>query len=179
MILDDGRRPILETPRLRLSPLMHEDAARLFPIMNDPEVMAHWDIGEIDDPELVAEIVRGQVADMDGGRSIHWTIVRIDDDTFLGCCDLAAIDRWHRRAEIGFILAREAWGQGYALEAMRAVVSYAAVSGVRKLGARTHLGNRRSENLLTSLGFEPEGLLRGHILRESERRDCQLFGLLL
>jgi ribosomal-protein-alanine N-acetyltransferase len=179
MILDDGHRPILETPRLRLSPLMHEDAARLFPIMNDPEVMAHWDIGEIDDPELVAEIVRGQVADMDGGRSIHWTIVRIDDDTFLGCCDLAAIDRWHRRAEIGFILAREAWGQGYALEAMRAVVSYAAVSGVRKLGARTHLGNRRSENLLTSLGFEPEGLLRGHILRESERRDCQLFGLLL
>jgi ribosomal-protein-alanine N-acetyltransferase len=179
MILDDGRRPILETPRLRLSPLMHEDAARLFPIMNDPEVMAHWDIGEIDDPELVAEIVRGQVADMDGGRSIHWTIVRIDDDTFLGCCDLAAIDRWHRRAEIGFILAREAWGQGYALEAMRSVVSYAAVSGVRKLGARTHLGNRRSENLLTSLGFEPEGLLRGHILRESERRDCQLFGLLL
>jgi len=179
MILDDGRRPILETPRLRLSPLMPEDAARLFPIMNDPEVMAHWDIGEIDDPGLVAEIVRGQVADMDDGRSIHWTINRLEDDAFLGCCDLAAIDRWHRRAEIGFILAREAWGQGYALEAMRSVVSYAAVSGVRKLGARTHLGNRRSENLLTSLGFEPEGLLRGHILRESERRDCQIFGLLL
>jgi ribosomal-protein-alanine N-acetyltransferase len=179
MILDDGRRPILETPRLRLSPLVQEDAARLFPIMNDPEVMAHWDIGEVDDPELVAEIVRGQVADMDDGRSIHWTINRLEDDAFLGCCDLAAIDRWHRRAEIGFILAREAWGQGYALEAMRSVVSYAAVSGVRKLGARTHLGNRRSENLLTSLGFEPEGLLRGHILRESERRDCQLFGLLL
>jgi ribosomal-protein-alanine N-acetyltransferase len=50
---------------------------------------------------------------------------------------------------------------------------------VRKLGARTHLGNRRSENLLVALGFEPEGLLRGHVLRDGERRDCRLFGLLL
>lgn len=179
MILNDRRRPILETSRLRLTPLTVQDAARLFPIMNDPEVMAHWDIGEIDDPELVNEIVRGQVGDMRGGRAIHWAIARLSDDAFLGCGDLAAIDRWHRRAEIGFILAREAWGQGYALEAMRSVVSYAAVSGVRKLSARTHLGNRRSENLLTSLGFEPEGLLRGHVLREGERRDCRIFGLLL
>jgi len=179
VIFDEGRRPILETQRLRLSPLTLADAARLFPIMNDPEVMAHWDVGEIDDPDLVAEIVRGEVADMDEGRSIHWTITGLDDGAFLGCCDLEAIDRWHRRATIGFILAREAWGQGYALEAMRSVVSFAAVSGVRKLGARTHLGNRRSENLLTALGFEEEGVLRGHVLRDGERRDCHLFGLLL
>jgi ribosomal-protein-alanine N-acetyltransferase len=179
MIFDDGRRPILETPRLRLTPLTPDDARRLFPIMNDPEVMAHWDVGEIDDPRLVAEIVDSQIAEMDDGRAIHWSILRLSDDAFLGCCDLAAIDRWHRRAEIGFILARDAWGHGYALEAMRAVVSYAAVSGVRKLGARTHLGNRRSENLLKALGFEAEGLLRGHVLRDGERRDCQILGLLL
>jgi ribosomal-protein-alanine N-acetyltransferase len=179
MIADAGHRPILETPRLRLSPLAVEDAASLFPIMNDPEVMAHWDCGEIDDPELMAEIVKGQVADMEAGRSLHWTICALDGGAFLGCCDLEAIDRWHRRAEVGFILARQAWGQGYALEAMQAVVSYAGVSGVRRLGARTHLGNRRSENLLAELGFEEEGVLRGHVLRDGERRDCHLFGLLL
>ncbi|HEY3694770.1 GNAT family N-acetyltransferase [Phenylobacterium sp.] len=179
MIAESGSRPILETPRLRLSPLVIEDAAHIFPIMNDREVMAHWDCGEIDDPELVAEIVRGQVADMDAGRSIHWAIAALDGGAFLGCCDLEAIDRWHRRAEVGFILDRAAWGQGYALEAMRSVVGYAAVCGVRKLGARTHLGNRRSENLLSELGFEEEGVLRGHVLRDGERRDCHLFGLLL
>jgi [ribosomal protein S5]-alanine N-acetyltransferase len=179
MIADNGPRPILETPRLRLAPLVQEDAAKLFPIMNDPEVMSHWDCGEIDDPDLVAEIVRGQIADMDAGRAIHWTISTLEQGAFLGCCDLEAIDRWHRRAEVGFILARQAWGQGYALEAMRSVVAYAAVAGVRKLGARTHLGNRRSENLLTELGFEEEGVLRGHVLRDGERRDCHLFGLLL
>jgi ribosomal-protein-alanine N-acetyltransferase len=62
---------------------------------------------------------------------------------------------------------------------MQAVVAYAATSGLRKLTARTHLGNRRSESLLETLGFKEEGLLRGHVLRDGERRDCRLFGLLL
>ena len=77
------------------------------------------------------------------------------------------------------MLGREAWGQGYASEAMQAVLSYAATQGLRRLLARTHLGNRRSESLLEKLGFEEEGLLRGHVLRDGERRDCRLFGLLL
>jgi ribosomal-protein-alanine N-acetyltransferase len=179
MIPENGRRPILETPRLRLSPLLQEDAAMLFPIMSDPEVMAHWDFGKIDHPELVAEIVRGQIAEMDAGRAIHWTISTLADDAVLGCCDLEVIDRWRRRAEVGFILARVAWGRGYGLEAMRSVVGYAAAAGVRKLGARAQIGNRHSTNLLTQMGFEEEGVQRGHGLRDGERRDCHLFGLLL
>jgi ribosomal-protein-alanine N-acetyltransferase len=103
----------------------------------------------------------------------------LDDGRFVGVCDLSEIDRRHKRAEIGFLLGREAWGQGYALEAMRAVLTYAASSGLSRLLARTHLGNRRSDTLLEKLGFEEEGLLRGHVLRDGERRDCRLFGLLL
>ncbi len=179
MLAPNTPRPILESSRLRLEPLTQADAARIFPMMNHPEVMAHWDIGEIDDPQLVEEIVAGQLADMAVGKALHWSISTLQGDQFAGCCDLSDINRWHRRAEIGFMLARESWGQGFGLEAMRSVISFAAANGVRKLGARTHLGNRRSENLLATLGFEPEGLLRGHVLRDGERRDCRLFGLLL
>lgn len=110
---------------------------------------------------------------------MHWTIHTLDGDTFLGACDLSDIDRWHKRAEIGFMLGRGAWGQGYALEAMRSVVGHAATMGLRRLSARTHLGNLRSDALLEKLGFEEEGLLRGHVLRDGEHRDCRLFGLLL
>lgn len=179
MLAPADRRPVLETSRLRLAPLSGDDATDLYPLMNDPVVMAHWDCGAIDDPELVAEIVNGQVDDMAQGRSLHWSISTLADGRLVGACDLSAIDRWHRRGTVGFMLAREAWGRGYGLEAMRAVVGYAAASGLRKLSARTHLGNRRSEKLLIALGFEPEGLLRGHVLRDGERRDCRLFGLLL
>jgi ribosomal-protein-alanine N-acetyltransferase len=179
MNIDFRRPPIVETERLRLQPLVAADADHLFPLMGDPEVMAYWDVSAIDDPDLVGEIVAAQVQAMDGGRALYWTMRRLGDDVFVGSCDLSEIDRWHRRAEVGFMLDRDAWGRGYALEAMRAVVALAASAGLRKLTARTHLGNRRSEALLAKLGFEQEGLLRGHILRDGKRRDCRVFGLLL
>ncbi|HEY8004631.1 MAG TPA: GNAT family protein [Phenylobacterium sp.] len=171
--------PILETERLRLTPLAEADTPHNFPMMGDAEVMAFWDVPEIDDPDAIDDIVAGQVAEMSGGKAIYWSLRTLADDRFIGVCDLSEIDRRHKRAEVGFMLGREAWGQGYAAEAMRAVVAYAGTRGLRRLLARTHLGNRRSDNLLEKLGFEEEGLLRGHVLRDGERRDCRLFGLLL
>jgi ribosomal-protein-alanine N-acetyltransferase len=179
MILDLKRLPILETERLRLEPMTEDDAVDVFPLMDDPEVMHYWDSPEVDDPDVVAEIVRSQVAAMAGGTAIYWSMRTLDGANFIGVSDLSEIDRRHRRAEVGFMLNRDAWGQGYAMEAMRTVCAYAAVSGLRKLVARTHLGNRRSETLLAKLGFKEEGLLRGHILKDGDRRDCRLFGLLL
>lgn len=179
MKLESHAQPILETERLRLAPLTVADAPELGAQMDDPEVMAYWDVPAIDDPELVAVIVEAQVAGMTAGTALHLAIRTLSGNAFVGCCSLTEIDLWHKRAEIGFLLGRGVWGQGYALEAVRAVVAYAAASGLRKLAARTHLGNRRSEALLEKLGFRQEGLLRGHILRDGERRDCRLFGLLL
>ncbi|MBS0332185.1 MAG: GNAT family N-acetyltransferase [Proteobacteria bacterium] len=171
--------PILETERMRLEPLMDEDARHIFPLMADAEVMAFWDVGEIDDPDVIAGIVAGQVAEMAEGHALYWAMRGLADGAFLGACDLSEIDRRHHRAEVGFMLGREAWGRGYALEAMQAVLAYAGSSGLKRLQARTHLGNRRSEALLEKLGFEEEGMLRGHVLRDGERRDCRLFGILL
>lgn len=178
-MFDFKRLPILETERLRLEPLVASDTDHLFPIMGDPEVMAYWDVPEIDDPDMVAAIVQSQVDSMAAGKALYWIMRTLASGEFVGSCDLSEIDRWHRRAEVGFMLGREAWGQGYALEAMQAVIAFAGSGGVRKLTARTHLGNRRSEAVLQKLGFDEEGLLRGHILKDGERRDCRVFGLLL
>ena len=174
-----GKTMILETERMRLSPLRAEDAAPLFAMMSDAAVMAHWDVAEIDDPDLVEAIVLSQIEDMAAGRALYWTMRGLADDMFLGVCDLSEIDARHKRAEVGFMLGRGAWGQGYALEAMQAVLAQAAALGLRRLAARTHLGNRRSDALLEKLGFSEEGLLKGYVERDGERRDCRLFGLLL
>jgi [ribosomal protein S5]-alanine N-acetyltransferase len=179
MILDLKRLPILETERLRLEPLTADDAEHLFPLMGDPEVLAFWEGPDVDDPDAFAETLRMQVETMSVGKAVYWAMRTLGSEEFVGRCDLFEIDRKHRRGEVSFLLGREAWGQGYALEAMRTVIAYAAVSGLRKLAAHTHLGHRRSETLLTRLGFKEEGLLRGHYLADGERRDCRIFGLLL
>jgi ribosomal-protein-alanine N-acetyltransferase len=179
MILDLTRLPILETERLRLDPLTPEDAGDVFSIVDDPEAMADLDFPEIDDPDLVAEVVRSQVEAMHAGRAIHWAMRTLADGAFVGACDLRDIDRRRRRAEVVFVLGRPAWADGLPTEALGAVTAYAAASGLRKLSARTHLGNRRSEDLLQRLGFREEGLVRGPIQKDGDRRDCRLFGLTL
>ena len=170
---------ILETERLQLRPIVTDDWRALFPLMSDPVVMAHWDSTEVDDPDVVRQMLVAQREDMARDLAYYWAIERAADQAFLGACDLSEIDWRHRRGEVGFVLARGAWGQGYGLEAMRAVVHHAAVLGLRRLWARAHAGNDRSEKLLRSLGFREEGYLRGHIQRAGERRDCKIFGLLL
>jgi [ribosomal protein S5]-alanine N-acetyltransferase len=179
MILEPRRLPILETDRLRLEPLVADDVSHLFPIMHDPELVAYWDVLEDDDPDVVAGVIRGQVEDMAAGKAIHWSMRTLAHSAYVGCFSLLEIDRRHRRAEVGFLFARGAGNEGYAVETLRSVVAYAAASGLRKLAARTYLGARRSEDALESLGFTEEGLLRGHLLKDGQRRDCRVFGLLL
>lgn len=170
---------ILETERLILSPVTHEDAALIYPVMADPEVMAHMDVSAADDADQIVAFVEGQVGEMERDEALYWSVRTSVDGGYLGSVDLSDIDWRHHRAEVGFILGRPAWGQGYGYEAMQAVLSHAATLGFKRLWARTHVGDNASEKLLIKLGFEMEGYLKGHVDRDGDRRDCRLWGLLL
>jgi ribosomal-protein-alanine N-acetyltransferase len=170
---------ILETERLVLRPIVNNDWRFLYPVMSDPQVMLHWDSQEIADPDVCERMIEAEIEEMKSGAAAYWAVESAVERAFLGACDLSEIDRRHHRGEVGFVFARPAWGQGYAFEAMSAVVSHAAALGLKRLWARTHAGNERSERLLERLGFEAEGYLRGHIQRAGQRRDCKVYGLLL
>jgi RimJ/RimL family protein N-acetyltransferase len=66
------------------------------------------------------------------------------------------------RAATGYVLARDAWGRGYATEALRQVVTTARECGVRRLYALSHPENRASLRVLEKAGFACEGTLRRH-----------------
>jgi [ribosomal protein S5]-alanine N-acetyltransferase len=171
---------ILKTERLTLRPLTPDDAVAIHRMMSNAEVMAFWDSARIEDAAITAEIVERQIGDMNRGEARYWAMERAGDGAFIGSCDLSEIDSRHARAEVGFMIGRGFWGEGYTFEAMHAVIGYAAQGlRLRRLQARAHLGNLRSMRLLERLGFEREGLLRGYVERDGERRDCLLFGLLL
>lgn len=64
------------------------------------------------------------------------------------------------RAMTGYILARDAWGHGYATEALGAIVGLARSLGVRRLYAICHTDHERSWKVLERCGFAREGILR-------------------
>jgi ribosomal-protein-alanine N-acetyltransferase len=65
-----------------------------------------------------------------------------------------------QRASTGYVLARDAWGQGFATEALRAVVEVARTKELRRLQALCHPEHRPSWRVLEKCGFEREGILR-------------------
>ena len=171
--------PILETQRLLLRPLQPRDAEALFAIMSDAEAMRFWDWPPFTDLETVREIVAGQAVAMDSGEARYWAVRLKGAGAAIGTCDLGDIERHHGRAEVGFAFNRAYWGNGYAYEAMSAVIAYAfGEVGVARLGARLHAGNHASRRLLERLGFSYEGRLIGYVQRDGIRRDCLLYGLM-
>ncbi len=66
------------------------------------------------------------------------------------------------RAATGYVLAKDAWGQGRATEALQAVVSIAGGIGIRRLYALCHLDHSPSRRVLEKCGFRHEGTLRRH-----------------
>lgn len=89
-----------------------------------------------------------------------------------------AICRQGTVAELGFTLAPAYQGQGYAAEAVRAVLTRVFATGVHKVAAECDARNEASARLLDRLGFTREGLRREHTWLKDEWTDDLLFGLL-
>jgi ribosomal-protein-alanine N-acetyltransferase len=87
------------------------------------------------------------------------------------------------RAATGYVLARDAWGQGYATEALRAVVAVAAGTSVQRLYALCHPEHESSWRVLEKCGFAREALLRRYAelpnLRSGEPSDVLCYVLIL
>lgn len=168
--------PRLKTPRLTLRPLAKRDADALFTMMGDDETMRFWDYPAFKDRETVADILEAQLDDVDEGKALYWAVAFTPDGDAIGSCDLSEIDRHHGRAEVGFLFNRAFWGNGYAFETMSAVLAHAFEDlALHRLWARFHTGNLASQRLLERLGFSREGTLRGHVVRDGTRRDCEIY----
>jgi ribosomal-protein-alanine N-acetyltransferase len=68
-----------------------------------------------------------------------------------------------RRASTGYVLAKDAWGRGYATEALEAMVRVARATGVERLWAICHVDHKASAHVLEKCDFSRAGTLRRYI----------------
>jgi [ribosomal protein S5]-alanine N-acetyltransferase len=73
----------------------------------------------------------------------------------IGSCGFAFRER--ELAEVGYIIARGEWGQGYATESLMAQIDAAASLAPVTLEAAVHPDNGASLRVLTKCGFAPDG----------------------
>lgn len=165
--------PVLETARLVLRPVHGNDADALFPVLSDDDLMTWWAFG----PHRSVDETRALLVRATGGGWRSWAITRRGEDVALGWVN--AHLRRENVSEIGYILARAAWGQGIAREAVGMVLDQLFIAeGQRRVFADADPENAPSIGLLTSMGFVQEGHLRAEWETHIGVRDSLIFGLL-
>jgi [ribosomal protein S5]-alanine N-acetyltransferase len=87
-----------------------------------------------------------------------YLMVRHDDGVLIGSTGLQF--ETSTRASTGYVLAPDAWGHGYATEALGAMVELAATLACRRLHAFCHPSHQASIRVLEKCGFDREALLR-------------------
>jgi RimJ/RimL family protein N-acetyltransferase len=145
---------MIETARLRMRSWRDEDVAPFQAICSDPEVMATLGpLLDSDGTRALIERVRSQEAEH--GHTF-WALERREDSRLVGWCGIirgnaGPVDG---KAEIGWRLARDCWGNGYAAEAARGAIDWAFTSlPDDAVWAITWRENFRSQAVMERLGM--------------------------
>jgi RimJ/RimL family protein N-acetyltransferase len=122
---------------------------------------------------LVAKITEQQ------GRQAHWAI-RTADEALIGCCGFSGFQAGKSHlAEVGYWLAKPYWGRGIMTAVVQRLCQHAFEEfGLSKIIAHVASHNLASARVLEKCGFQQEGILRKHFLKDGRFIDARLFGLL-
>ena len=149
----------LPTPRLCLRPYEPADAEDFFVLLNGDRTRLQASFPDrlraVRAPADAHLALRDFANDWQTGRFYVFGIWHRTTAQYLG--DICLMPQHKGQAEIGYYLAAAAEGQGYAREALAAVVSFGfGAVGCQRLLIRCYLDNERGQAVARAIGFEPE-----------------------
>jgi [ribosomal protein S5]-alanine N-acetyltransferase len=171
--------PVLETARLRLRTVHRDDLDAIYALHADPRAMRYWSFAAWTRREQAEEWFNQRQRWGNDSEVWPWGITLAGSAQLIGIATLFSVNRVQCRAEIGYQLGSAHWGQGYAVEALRAVLGYALDAlQLQRIEADIDPRNLASCRLVEKLGFRLEGLLRERWRVNGEVTDTALYGLL-
>jgi len=152
---------IVQSDRLMIRPMTLDDAAFIFRLVNEPSWLENIGDRQVHSLADAERFIREKVLAFYQSHGFGMYVIESrSTGVAIGVCGIVVRESLPG-ADLGFALLPEFWGQGFALEAASAVVSYAYHElRLPPLLAITSQRNARSCRLLEKLGFEYQGLVR-------------------
>ncbi len=182
-----GDRPVLHvgtpirTERLLVRAFRESDLDDVHALQSDPEVVRYlyWEVRSREESRawLQDRIAADRL--QDEGDAVAYAVQLLPDGAVIG-----SVNAWwrsveHRQGEVGFVLARQAQGHGYAREATSALVDVLfARLGLHRVYATADARNQASTALLRRLGMRQEAHLRHSERFKGEWGDTVVFAVL-
>lgn len=153
--------PLLTSERLNLRLVTPADLEAIHALHALPEVDRYNTLGIPDNLEQTQQLLREWIAASHRAQQPEYTFAITDDNLFIGLIALKVGSEKYRRAEVWYKLDVAYWGNGYATEALTAVLAYGfGALNLHRIEAGCAVANTGSVRVLEKVGMVIEGRKR-------------------
>ena len=171
--------PTLQYGLVTLRPSAERDIDSIFNACQDPLIPAFTTVPANYTIDHAIDFVRSDPFSFSERRELRFVIDygNGDDLQFAGVISLHTINIKNHTAEIGYWMEKSMRGKGIGTIAAKMITDYGFRSlGFRRIDGLADVENTASQKLLTSAGFQKEGILRNKVTRDDGRQiDMALF----
>lgn len=170
-------RPDLHSGRLRLRPLTLSDEEALQPLIAAVEIASTT--LSIPHPLPVGGALAWLNRKLDGFAKGEDLVLALEfEERLIGSAGLY-MNRRDDSAELGYWIGKPYWGQGFASEAAKAMLTFGFENlGLHRIQARTFARNPASSRVLEKVGMRYEGVLRGYVKKWGVYEDVHSYAAL-
>ncbi|MEO6395166.1 MAG: GNAT family protein [Devosia sp.] len=172
---------IIKTERLILRPFERNDldAVMAYHALPDVQRYLDWKARDRVEAKAALDAMRKQTRLTRPGDTLTLAVIRKSDSQLVGQVSLRWTDATAAQAEIRFVMSPTFRRQGYAAEAVRAIVSLGFDRyRLHRIFARTAGDNAASAQLLKGVGMRLEAHYREHALFQGEWDEELHFAIL-
>jgi [ribosomal protein S5]-alanine N-acetyltransferase len=165
----------VSTPRLTLREFVAADFEAVHAYSSDPRVTRYLFFGPRD-RDGSADYLQGLIESQRENPRTRFELAVVENasDEVIGACDLSLIE--HGVADLGYMLAHEHWGKGYATEiSLRLLQAAFQELRAERVISTVDINNRASIRVLEKVGMRWEAVFRKHRRAKNRWWDCHLY----
>lgn len=149
----------LKTERLLLRQIVGSDIDNIFKGLSHPDIIKYYGVNF-----QTLEATKEQMtfySDLEkDGTGIWFAVCSPDNKTFYGAGGLSSLNKEYKKAEIGFWLLTDFWGQGIMTEAMPLICDYGFdILKLHRIEGFVESDNTNCKRAMSKLDFQHEGTM--------------------
>ena len=170
--------PIFQSDRLTLRALKISDAGDLYRCCREPAVSRYSEWYPHADAAQSRAYISWMQSQYRKKEGTTFAVCQRVGGRLIGTASYINLDLEHRTGEIGYCLAADCWGSGFAPEAAFILLDYGfRRMELHRISASVMPENTRSIRVLEKLGFSREGLMRNAIFCKGADHDLWLYAI--
>lgn len=171
--------PELKTDRLLLRKMLVKDASDMYEYAKRADVTKFLTWNPHPNISYTREYLEYISTRYAVGEFFDWAVTTENEGKMIGTCGFTRFDFNSNLGEVGYVINPEYRGNGYAPEALEAVIKFGFERlALRRIEARYMEGNIASRRVMEKVGMTYEGTLRSSLLVRGEYRDIGVCSLI-